>query len=253
MSSPDIMREDEKADLVTHLEELRGRLIRTAIYIMLGMAIGWFFYDSFLARFLMAPISRALHGVKGSQMTMRGVIEPFTTKLLISFVAGLVIAGPFVIWEAWSFIAPGLTREERRSVRPYLPMVILLFLCGVVTCYFIMPAAFRWIFSLTPKDVTLLPSFGDYVGFMAKMFLAFGLCFQLPVAIMILAKLGIVSSRGLVRRWREAFVAIAIAAAVVTPSVDAASMIALMVPLLILYWLSIFLARRVEPKEDTEE
>ena len=252
MSDTAIMREDEKADLVTHLEELRGRIIRAAIYIMVGMAIGWFFYP-FLVGILTRPITIALRGVPGASLTTRDVLEPFTTKLTISLVAGLVIAAPLVLWEAWAFVAPGLTGAERRSVRPYLPMVLALFLCGVVTCYFIMPTAFRWIVSLTPKDVKLLPSLGQYVGFMAKMFLAFGLCFQLPVAIMILAKLGIVSSRGLVRRWREAAVVIAVAAAMVTPSVDAASMIALMLPLLILYWFSIFLARRVEPREAVGE
>ena len=247
------MREDEKADLVTHLDELRTRIIRSAIYIVIGMVVGWIFYDSLLAHFLIDPINKAMRATTGGKLTMRSPIEPFTTKLMISFVAGFVISGPFVIWEAWAFIAPGLTRAERRSVRPYMPMVILLFLGGVATCYFIMPTAFRWIYSLTPKGVENYPSFGEYVGFMARMFLAFGLCFQLPVAIMILAKLGIVSSSGLVRRWKEAVAIIAIVAAIVTPSVDVASMLALMVPLLVLYWLSIFLARRVESKDAPEE
>ena len=239
------MKEEEKADLVTHLDELRARLIRAAIYVMIGLGIAWALYKPLLVGLITRPLDAALIVSKG-ELTMRTVMEPFTARLNISLIGGIIIALVPVLWEIWAFVRPGLTANERRAVRGLIPGMGALFLAGVATCYFVLPLVFRWVVTQRPEDVRYIPSYGDYIGLAARFFLAFGLTFQLPIAIMLLVKIGIISARDLRARWREAYFGICLVAAIATPGGDLASPAALAVALVFLYELSIFLARRVE-------
>ena len=251
------MKEDEKADLVTHLDELRTRLIRAVIYVMIGVGIAWALYKPLLVRVITRPLDAALEQ-SGGTLTMRTVMEPFTARLNISLIGGIIIALVPLLWEIWAFIRPGLTGNERRAVRGLLPGMGALFLAGIATCYFVLPLVFRWVVGQTPGDIEYLPSYGDYIGLAARFFLAFGLTFQLPIAITLLVKIGVISARDLRARWREAYFGICLVAAIATPGGDLASPAALAVALVFLYELSIFLARRVEradarAREEAEE
>lgn len=242
------MKEDEKADLVTHLDELRIRLIRSFCYLIVGVGIAWALYKPLLVGVITRPLDAALEQ-SGGMLTMRTVMEPFTARLNISLIGGMIIALVPVLWEIWGFVRPGLTGKERRAVRGLLPGMGLLFLGGVATCYFVLPFVFQWVAGQRPADVEYIPSYGDYISLAARFFLAFGLTFQLPIAVMLLVKIGIVSARDLRSRWREAYFGICVLSAIATPGGDIASPAALAVALVFLYELSVFLARRVERAE----
>ncbi|MDO8585457.1 MAG: twin-arginine translocase subunit TatC [Armatimonadota bacterium] len=240
--------EDRQAELVEHLAELRTRLVRSAIYTTAGTAICWFFYRRIFA-FLTAPVIDTLkrqHIQTGFQMT--GLAEGFMLQLQICLVSGLIVAAPLVTLEAWGFIAPALTREEKKPIRWIAPLSVLLFVMGVSLCYYILPVAIRWFVSYVPPNAEFRPFISQNLLFIVKMLFAFGLAFEMPIVLMFLGKLGIINSRLMKKYWRQAVLLTAVGAAIATPSSDAFSMLMLAVPMCILYVLSIYLVRIIEPK-----
>ncbi len=143
-------------------------------------------------------------------------------------------------------MAPGLTRRERRSVKLVAPLSVFLFAAGLVTAYFGLPMGIRWLIGQNPEEATFMPSLQQSLLFLVKMYLAFGLLFQMPVVLMFLAKVGIVSSQMLIKNWRQAIVVIGIVAAAATPSGDAMTMMMMCTPMCLLYVLSIGLVRMIE-------
>jgi sec-independent protein translocase protein TatC len=250
--------DENKAELTEHLAELRTRLIRSCLYCLIGMVIMYVLFKP-IYDVLSAPITNALShdtkahlppGVQGA-FVVTNFAEPFLLKLQISVVGGLIIAIPFVALELWGFIAPGLTRNERRAVRMVAPFSILLFLLGVGIAFLVMPMAIRWFLSYLADipGAVLFQNPLTYIVFTVKMMLAFGLVFQLPVVLMFLGKAGILSSAMMVKYWRQITVGLFTAAMVVAPSNDPGTMLALAIPLTILFLASIWLVRLVEPKE----
>ena len=172
-------------------------------------------------------------------------------QLQVCLVAGLIVALPLVTMEAWGFVAPALTQQEKRPLRWIAPFSAFLFASGVSLCYFILPAAVRWFMSYTPPNSEVRLFISQNLLFVVKMLLAFGLAFELPIALMFLGKLGIINSRMMKSYWRQAIVLTALLAAVATPSNDAFSMMMMAAPLCFLYLLSISLVKLVEPKHDS--
>jgi sec-independent protein translocase protein TatC len=238
--------EDREAELSEHLAELRARIIRSIIYIALAAILAWFLYD-WIYRLLTAPVQAALQSIN-TKFLLTHLAEGFMIRCQVALVAGLIIAAPLVTAEAWGFVAPALTKEEKRPIKWVAPLCALLFVFGVATAYVIFPAAVRFFIGYIPRGAELRPTVGGTVIFIVKMFLAFGLVFEMPVVILVLGKIGIVNAGMLKSGWRHALVGIALLAAVATPSTDAFSMMAMAVPLAILYGLSILLVRMVEPK-----
>jgi sec-independent protein translocase protein TatC len=168
----------------------------------------------------------------------------------IAFFASLFITSPYIFYQLWKFIAPGLYPRERRYVVPFVIFSSFLFLAGVVFGYFIvLPPAFGFFVSFTTDALKPMISLREYLSFAIKMLLAFGLSFELPVLIFFLAKLGIISSQLLRKQRRYAIVLIFVTAAIITPSPDAVTQILMALPLLILYECSIFIAKFVEKKK----
>jgi len=165
-------------------------------------------------------------------------------------IAGLILASPLVTMELWGFVAPALTREEKRPLKWIAPLSIVLFASGVALCYVALPRAAGWLVSNIPKGTEFRPFVAQNLLFVVKMLLAFGIAFELPVVLMLLGKLGIISSRTLRSYWRQAILLLALFAAVITPSSDAFSMMIMAVPLCLLYVLSIVLVKLVEAKDD---
>jgi len=238
--------DEKRAELTEHLAELRTRLIRIAIYVVFGAAAAWVSYDQ-----LFAIITHPMTGVlqrRGMKFLLTGFPEAFMIQLQVCIVAGIILMSPLITMEIWGFVMPGLTRQERKTIRWVAPLSILLFLGGVTLCYTILPMAFNWFVKYVPENAELRPAVQASILFTVKMLLAFGIVFELPIVLMILGRIGIVSSRFLLCNWRTAMVAVAVVAAAATPSNDAFTMLVMAVPVAGLYFLSIGLVRLVERK-----
>ncbi len=239
--------EEEKMPLSSHLEELRKRLVRILIAVGVGFAACYYFKDP-LYRVITRPLMTVMPA--GSHMVFTGLPEAFFVYMKIAFFASLFLTSPYIFYQLWRFIAPGLYPRERRYVVPFVLFSTVLFLAGIVFGYFIvLPPAFGFFISFTTDSLKPMISFREYLSFALKVLLAFGLSFELPVLIFFLAKLGIVSSRMLRKQRRYAIVLIFVTAALLTPSPDAVTQILMALPLLILYEGSIFLAKFVEKKK----
>jgi sec-independent protein translocase protein TatC len=241
----------KEMELWEHLAELRTRIVRSLIYIVVGAIVVWIFRDRVWA-FLWAPLQPVLkrYGEGNGEILITMITEMFTVQMQIALIGGLIGAVPFITYELWGFIAPGLTRSERKGFYFVGPLAIFFFLCGLATAYLVLPAAFAWfaqflIPTAGPK-AKFIPVVTPYVLFLVKMCLAFGLVFELPVVLMFFAWIGLVNSKLLISGWRHAIVGCAAVAAVATPSNDAPTMLMMAVPLIVLYFFSIVLVKFVE-------
>lgn len=237
---------EKELELLDHLGELRGRLFRSIVFIAIGMAVAWVFFDQIYALLLQPAINvLSKTGMKFLQTTF---VQGFTLRMQVSLIGGLILAAPFWTTELWLFIAPGLTKQERKALYFVAPLSIALFAFGVFLCFIAMPRALDWFVSLAPPNTELRPDVARTLVFFVQMYLAFGLMFELPIVMMFFAKIGLVNTRLMIRFWREATVVIAVGAAVMTPSNDAFTMLMMAVPMVALYFLSILLVRMVESR-----
>ncbi|GKT21497.1 twin-arginine translocase subunit TatC [Acidovorax sp. SUPP3334] len=239
-------KEDELAGteqpFVQHLMELRDRLVKALIAI--GIAAGILFLypgPGALYDLLAAPL--VAHLPKGATLIATSVISPFMVPLKILLMSAFLVALPVVLWQVWAFVAPGLYSHEKKLVLPLVVSSTLLFLVGVAFCYFfVFGQVFAFIQSFAPKSITAAPDIEAYLSFVLTMFLAFGLSFEVPIVVIVLARMGIVSVEKL-KGFRGYFIVLAfIIAAVVTPP-DVVSQLALAVPMCLLYELGIWAAQ----------
>ena len=254
--------EDELAGteqpFVQHLMELRDRLVKAMIAIGV-VAAALFFYPGpgQLYDLLAAPL--VAHLPQGATMIATSVISPFMVPLKILLMSAFLIALPFVLWQVWAFVAPGLYAHEKRLVLPLVVSSTVLFFIGVAFCYFfVFGQVFSFIQGFAPKSITAAPDIEAYLGFVMTMFLAFGLAFEVPIAVILLVRMGVVTVAQL-REFRGYFwVAAAVGTALVTPP-DAGSMIMLLLVVGGLYEVGIVAAQmfvkhtKAPPEEDTTE
>ena len=248
--------DEKKAELTEHLAELRTRIIRSVVYALVGMAVMYFLYPH-VYNLLAAPITRDIQDRQRQFPTSSSLppfvynsfSEPFFMMLQIVMIGGLVLAIPFIVMEAWGFVAPALTPSEKRGVHFVAPMSVVLFLAGVTCAYLVLRPAVRWFLSYLPPQAVLLQNPMTYIVFAVKMLLVFGLIFQLPVVLMFLGKVGIITSAMMVQYWRHISVGLFTVAMVVAPSNDPGTMLALAIPLTLLFFGSIWLVKLVEPKD----
>ncbi len=239
-------KEDELAGteqpFVAHLVELRDRLIKAtiAIAVMAAVLAVWpgpgALYD-----LLAAPLTASLP--KGATLIATSVISPFMVPLKILLMAAFLLALPVVLYQVWAFVAPGLYNHEKKLVVPLVVSSTLLFLIGVAFCYFfVFGQVFKFIQGFAPKSITAAPDIEAYLSFVLTMFLAFGLAFEVPVAVVVLARIGVVSIEKL-KAFRAYFIVLAfVIAAIVTPP-DVVSQLALAIPMVILYEVGIWAAK----------
>ncbi|MBU3696446.1 twin-arginine translocase subunit TatC [Dechloromonas sp.] len=238
------MSEAAEESFISHLVELRDRLLRSLIAVAVMMGILCLYpgpgeiYD-----ILAAPLTAALP--EGTKMVAIGVITPFMIPLKVTAMVAFVLALPYILFQAWSFIAPGLYAHEKRLGIPLIISSTLLFVAGMAFCYFfVFGQVFHFIASFAPKSITPAPDIEAYLSFVMTMFLAFGIAFEVPVALVVLVKLGVVTVEKL-QEWRSYFIVGAfVVAAVVTPP-DVVSQLALAIPMCLLYELGILAARFV--------
>jgi sec-independent protein translocase protein TatC len=250
--------DDRQMPLLDHLIELRNRLMYSCGAILVGFLICYFFSEQIYA-FLVRPLAEIYQGQTGRRMIYTGLTEAFFTYLKVAFWAGAFLTFPFVAVQLWMFIAPGLYRMEKQAFLPFLIATpILFFLGGAMVYYVIFPLAWRFFLSFeTPGTDGMLPiqleaRVSEYLSLVMKLIFAFGISFQLPVALTLMGRVGLITSEQLARNRKYAIVAVFAVAAVLTPP-DVISQIGLGVPIIILYELSIIAVRIVERRRAQTE
>jgi sec-independent protein translocase protein TatC len=227
---------------VQHLIELRDRLVKATIAVMVaGAALAIYPGPAELYDLLAAPLVAQLPA--GATLIATSVISPFLVPLKILLMTAFLIALPVVLYQAWAFIAPGLYSHEKKLVMPLVVSSTVLFMIGVAFCYFfVFGQVFAFIQSFAPKSITAAPDIEAYLGFVISMFIAFGLAFEVPIVVIVLARMNVVTIEKL-KDFRSYFIVLAfIIAAIVTPP-DVVSQLALAIPMCILYEIGIWAAQ----------
>jgi len=246
----------KEVSFVSHLVELRKRLIHSIIFLSVLFIICYYFSE-YIYGFLVDPYAEA---VKNDEINRRLIFtalqETFLTYLKVAFFAAFFITSPFILIQIWKFIAPGLYSHEKKAIMPYLFLTPILFLLGgMLVYYLIMPLAIKFFLSFesiginTNLPIQLEAKVNEYLSLVMKLIFAFGLSFQLPVVLSLLARVGVISSAFLKKRRKYVVVMIFAAAAILTPP-DPITQIGLGIPLLILYELSIFSVSIIERKQE---
>ncbi|HTH78823.1 MAG TPA: twin-arginine translocase subunit TatC [Ramlibacter sp.] len=254
MADPEDELAGTEQPFVAHLIELRDRLIRAMVAVLVVSAV-LFIYPgpARLYDVLAAPLVASLP--QGAHLIATSVISPFLVPLKILLMTSFLVALPYVLYQVWAFIAPGLYSHEKKLVLPLVISSTALFFCGVAFCYFfVFGRVFHFIQSFAPKSITAAPDIEAYLSFVLTMFLAFGSAFEVPIVVVVLARMGFVSVDKL-REWRGYFIVVAfIVAAVITPP-DVVSQLALAIPMILLYEVGLWAARifikKTQPPEES--
>jgi sec-independent protein translocase protein TatC len=234
---------------MSHLIELRTRLLR-AVGTVVAVFVVLFIYPgaSVIYDILAAPMLASLP--QGTRMIATGVITPFMVPMKVTMMAAFVVSLPVVLYQVWAFVAPGLYRHEQRLALPLIVSSSLLFIGGMAFCYFVVfKSVFTFIASFAPLSITPAPDIEAYLSFVMTMFLAFGVTFEVPVAVVLLVRMGIVTLKQLKESRGYVVVGAFVIAAVVTPP-DVVSQFLLAVPLCVLYEVGILVARGVKPRSE---
>ena len=222
--------------LAEHLIELRNRIFISVVALLPGTVVGYIFSDTII-HVLKAPLPT------DKPLITLALTEPFLIKLQVAVVVGVIIGMPVILYQLWRFISPGLTSVERSAARPWVPLALLFFCLGVGLAYFILPYATGFLYGFQTADLQLMLTADAYFGFVTILFLAFGLVMEFPIILVLLAKVGMVTSKQLRGNRRRAIVLITIISAFITPGADLVSPIVMAVTMYGLYEISIVMIR----------
>jgi sec-independent protein translocase protein TatC len=242
--------------LAGHLHELRNRIIISVVAISLLAIVGWVFYDPIFS-VLADPYRQAAEklGADGETvlLVLDGIAAPLVFQLKISFVVGVVLASPIWLYQIWAFITPGLHTNERKWTFVFVGTATPLFLAGAALAYFVLPKGITLLLGFTPENVTNLNNLSDYLSFIIRMLLVFGLAFELPLFIVLLNFAGLVTGAKL-SSWRRGIIfAIFVFAAVGTPTGDPITMLLLAIPMWLLFEAAVFICRVRDRRRQSEE
>jgi sec-independent protein translocase protein TatC len=228
--------------LMEHLDELRKRIVRSAIFLFLGFIVAYIFHERLFA-LVQAPLSNI-----GKTLVFTHPMDPLNVYLQVSLIGGAILASPFILFQVWLFIAPGLYQKERRFVVPFMAATVGLFLTGAAFGYFwVLPGALKILIVQFGHNFTSMVTIEEYSGFFLSIILGLGISFEMPILIFFLAMFGIVSPKFLWKNMRYAVLAIFLVAACICPSPDPWTMCIYAVPMLALYLLGIGVAWWVHP------
>jgi sec-independent protein translocase protein TatC len=213
--------EEKVMTLVDHLSELRRRIFICIAAVVLGAAVG-FYFSGQLISFLKSPLPLDLNGQE-RVLNFLAPGEAFFIYVKIAIAVGIILGMPVILYQVWKFISPGLTPSERRMARPWVPIALVFFLIGVAVAWVVLPFALQFLVGFESKDFHFLPTAEAYFGFITTLFLAFGLTMEFPIVLVLLSKVGIVTSQRLRSSRRIVILGIAVFSAVVTPGGDLVS------------------------------
>lgn len=231
--------ESGKMSFLEHLDELRKRLVHIAAYVGVGFVVSWFFHER-IYNFLAAPMTKTLP--PGKHLVYTSITDPFTVYMKVAFVAGIFLTIPFILYEIWKFIAPGLYQKEKRYVVPFLVSSIFLFILGAAFCYsIILPTTFKFLNEMGSSFDPMI-KIDEYLDFTNMMILGLGLIFEMPVIVAFLSIFGLVTAKFLWDKFRYAMIGIVALAAVISPTGDAFNLMVWAAPMVLLYIISIGVA-----------
>ena len=250
--------EEQRMPLIDHLIELRKRLFYSLFALLITFMICFYFANP-IFDFLVAPLAELWEGEEERRLIYTALHEKFFTNIKVAFFAALFCSFPLIAGQVWFFVAPGLYKNEKGTFLPFLVVTPVLFLLGASMVYYVvMPVAWQFFASFQQfgaegaLPIELVPKVGEYLSLVMRLIFAFGISFELPVLITLMAKAGLATSDGLKGKRRYAIVLAFVAAAVLTPP-DPLSQIGLAVPIIVLYEISIICARMVEKKREKED
>jgi sec-independent protein translocase protein TatC len=239
---------DGRMALADHLRELRARILRSVVVIVIGMVIALFLYDHLLD-LVLRPYNDAKEMLGGSvdtQAYIKGAGGPLLLQLKLSGIAGLVATSPYWLYQIWAFIVPGLHANERRWTKVFVAVAGPLFIAGVAVGYYVLPKGLEVLIGFTPAKLQNLVEFGEYFSFFTRMLLVFGIAFEIPLFVVLLNLAGVVSGKSLGEHRAWIIVGVFVFAAAATPSTDPFSMLMLALPMTVLFLVSEVIARLVD-------
>ena len=249
--------QDDRMPLLDHLVELRRRLIYSVVSFLLCFIVCFYFADP-IFNFLVAPLTELWQGQESRRLIYTALHEKFFTEVKVAFFAGAFLAFPLISNQIWMFVAPGLYKHEKRAFLPFLIATpFLFFLGGAFVYYLVLPVAWQFFASFEQAAgagvlaIELEPKVDQYLSLVMRLIFAFGISFELPVLLTLLARAGIATSAGMRQKRRYAIVVAFVAAAILTPP-DPLSQLGLAIPIILLYEISIWCARLIERKRDQQ-
>ncbi|MFC7494175.1 MULTISPECIES: twin-arginine translocase subunit TatC [unclassified Nocardioides] len=234
--------------LSDHFRELRARLLRSVLAFIVVFCVALFFYDQ-LSDLIRVPYDEAVERLGGtveSEIVVSDVTGPLMLQLKLCGIVSVIVTSPFWLYQIWAFILPGLHPSEKKWSRIFVAIAGPLFFAGVAVAYYVMPKALEVLIGFTPADATNLVDFEKFFGFLTRMFLVFGIAFQIPLFVIMLNLAGVVSGKALGRYRPWIVLGTFVFAAVATPSTDPFSMVMLAVPMLILFFIAEIIARLID-------
>lgn len=246
-AAPSLPDDEGRMTLIEHLAELRSRLIKSFVAVGVCAVLGFVFYD-WLFDLLIGPY-RAIcddpdnQSLSGCKLTTLDPLEPFAVRIKIATYAGIALAMPVLLWQLWRFVSPGLYEREKRYAIPFVFSALALFVLGAGLAYWTLPKALEWLQDIGGDDLVTAYSPGKYFQLIVYMMLAFGIGFEFPIVLVFAQMIGILTPQTLARYRRYAIVGISVLVAVVTPSADPISMLALMMPMILFYEVAIIIGR----------
>lgn len=248
--SVEVVDEGGRMALVDHLRELRNRLFKSVVAILVGLVVGWIFYDR-LFDLLQDPFASSIARLGEdrelrAELTLGGVATPFTLQVKVALVAGIVLASPVWLYQIWAFIAPGLHSNEKKYGLTFIAVSSPFFLAGIGLGYLVLPKSIEILISFTPGEVSNLVQVDGYLSFVLRMLLVFGIAMEIPLFVILLNLAGVLSAASLAHARAWIVLGVFVFAAIATPSTDPITMLFLAVPMTVLFLASEVIARFID-------
>lgn len=245
---------DERMPLLDHLSELRKRMFRASLAIFIGAGVGWAFYNNIIIALAKPVCDLKIAQQSGSQtcggLYINGVLGPFNLQIKVAALVGIIITAPFWLYQLWAFIAPALHRKEKKNTLLFILFATPFFGVGAYLGYLVLPLAIRMLFGFTPSSLSNLIKFDDYLDFVLRLILIFGLAFELPIFLVTFNLIGFIRGKTILRPWRVWVFGIFLFTAAFTPTPDPLTMTLLALPLCALYFIAGGIALLVDKRRD---
>ena len=248
---------EARMPLLDHLRELRKRVLRSAIAVLIAFGGGWYFYNP-----IISTLAKPVCDLKAAQeagsascgaLYISGVLGPLDLQIKVALLAGIIVSAPFWLYQLWAFIAPALHRKEKRTSVLFVAAATPFFALGAALGYFILPVAIKALFGFTPESISNLVRFDDYLDFVLRLILLVGLAFELPIFLLTFNLIGFLRGKTILKPWRGWVFGIFLMVAAFSPTADPLSMVLLAAPLIVLYFMAGAIAVQVDKRRDKKQ